>query len=104
MTYGLGHPINDRVQCTEVDPPIYVWESRPNPAIVVILLPAQRKAHTSGRSGWSLGRLPRTSVSEVDSPASDSRRIDIPASDSPASESSAGWATGGVHVGGLTCE
>ena len=42
MTYGLGHPINDRVQCTEVDPPIYVWESRPNPAIVVILLPAQR--------------------------------------------------------------
>ena len=47
VTYGLGHPIND--QCTEVDPPIYVREPHPNPAIVVIVLPAQRKAYTSGR-------------------------------------------------------
>ena len=46
------------------------------------------------RPGWSLGRLPRTSVSEVDSPTSDS----------PAWDSSAGWLTGGVHVGGLACE
>ena len=43
MTYGLGHPSNDRVQCTEVDPPIYVWDSRPNPAIVVTKLPTQGK-------------------------------------------------------------
>ena len=49
VTCCSGHPINDRVRSQEVDPPICVWESRPNPAIVVILLPAQRKAYTSGR-------------------------------------------------------
>ena len=67
---------NNTEHRTEVDPPIYVWESCPNPAIVVILLPAQGKTHTLvGRPGRSLGRLPRTSVSEVDSPAWDSRRL-----------------------------
>ena len=30
--------------------------------------------------------------------------VDSPASDSPMLDSSAGWPTGGLHVGGLTCE
>ena len=51
------------------------------------------------RPDWSLGRLPRTSVLEVDSPASDSL-----ASDSSAGWSTGGGPTGGVHVGGLICE
>ena len=77
MTYGRGHPINDRVQCTEVDPLIYVWDPRPNPAAVVTILPAQRKGSyvwyvVFPRPGRSLGRLLRTSVSEVDTPAPES--------------------------------
>ena len=83
VTCCSGHPINDRVRCEETVPPVYVWDSRPNPEIVVILLPTQRK---DSRPGWSLLRLPRTSVSEVASPASDN----------PVLDSSAG-----LHAGGL---
>ena len=61
MTYGLGHPINDRVQCTEVDPPIYVWDSRPNPAIVVTILPTKGKGSyarvTLSRNGCAMATL-----------------------------------------------
>ena len=38
-------------QCTVVDPPIYVWDSRPNPAIVV-------RGPASGASArWPSGGL-----------------------------------------------
>ena len=43
MTSGRGHPIHDRVQSTEVEPRLYVWDPRPNPATVVITLPVRRK-------------------------------------------------------------
>ena len=43
MTSGRGHQINDRVQSTEVEPRLYVWVPRPNPATVVITLPVRRK-------------------------------------------------------------
>ena len=43
VTCCSGHPINDRVRCEEAVPPVYVWDSCPKPAIVVILLPTQRK-------------------------------------------------------------
>ena len=49
MTSGRGNPINDRVQSTEVEPRLYVWEPRPNPATVVIILPARRKDFTFSR-------------------------------------------------------
>ena len=34
MTSERGHPINDRVQSTEVEPRVYVWDPRLNPATV----------------------------------------------------------------------
>ena len=40
VTCCLGHPINESEVRIEAEPPVYVWDSRPNPAIVVILLPA----------------------------------------------------------------
>ena len=49
MTSGRGHPINDRVKSTEVEPRVYVWDPCPNTAIVVIILPAQRKGFMSNR-------------------------------------------------------
>ena len=50
VTCCSGHPINDRVRCEEAVPPVYVWDSRPKPAIVVIFLPTQRKdSYTSRR-------------------------------------------------------
>ena len=49
MTSGRGHPINDRVQSTEVEPRVYVWDPHPNPTVVVIILPAQRKGFKSSR-------------------------------------------------------
>ena len=43
MTSGRGHPINDRVQITEVEPRLHVfWDPHPNPATVVITLPVRR--------------------------------------------------------------
>ena len=78
MTSGRGHPIN---QSTEVESRVYVWDPRPNPATVVIIQPAQRKGFKSSKvvspsPGRFLGRLLRTSVSEVDigTPDSEVRR------------------------------
>ena len=43
VTCCSGHPINDKVRCEETVPPVYVWDSRPNPAIVVILRIIRRR-------------------------------------------------------------
>ena len=43
VTNLLRSPNTPRVRCEEAVPPVYVWDSRPKPAIVEIPLPTQRK-------------------------------------------------------------